>query len=229
MMTLHFRQAVAADADQVVPLIYSSGPAAFDFVFTTLKRGRALDFLRSAFIQGDGEFGYRNHLVAVDDGVIVATGGGWSGANGFSFMLAAARQIVGHYGLLTGAGVIVRGLRTESVIPPPPRDRYYLGHLGVVPGRQGQGIGQQLIQHLLMLGTTQGFTATALHVSAANPRAQALYERIGFTVVQERPSTLRNAHGSVGLHRCMEARGNPFDVCDVPTSESVTPPVRHSA
>ena len=202
-MTIQFRQAEAADADLVVPLIYSSGPAAFEFVFTVPKFGPARDFLHFAFVQGEGEFGYRNHIVGIEDGRIVAVGAGWSGASGVTFMLAAARQIFRHYGLIAGLGVIVRGLRTEAVIPPAPRNRYYLGHLGVCAERQGQGLGQKLIQHLTTRGMALGFTSMALDVSVTNPRAQALYERIGFTIMQERPSTLRNAHGMVASHRRM--------------------------
>jgi len=36
-----------------------------------------------------------------------------------------------------------------------------------------------------------------------NPRAQALYERLGFVVTEERKSTLRNAHATVPDHRRM--------------------------
>jgi len=43
-MSITFRTATPADADAAVPLIYRSGPATFDFVFTVpgkLEQGRA--------------------------------------------------------------------------------------------------------------------------------------------------------------------------------------------
>jgi hypothetical protein len=61
-----------------VPLIYSSGPAAFDFVFATEKHS-AQDFLRTAFIDGAGEFGFRNHTVAVAKNIVVGIGAAFSG------------------------------------------------------------------------------------------------------------------------------------------------------
>src|SRR5262245_38093876 len=49
--SLVFRPAETADADAVVPLIYSSAPAAFDFLFAVPGRGEARDFLRRAFVE----------------------------------------------------------------------------------------------------------------------------------------------------------------------------------
>src|SRR3546814_385856 len=226
MTGLSFRPAVAADVDVAVPLIHSSGPAAFEYVFAVAGVGDALAFLRRAFVDGAGEFGWRNHVVGELDGVVVAVGAGYGGygkgrfmlaaareilwhygwrpaagggaggggdgvaggggggavafrGRGFvegagecgwrnhvvgerdggvvavgagyggygkwRFMLAAARQILGHYGWRHAAGVMVRGLRVESVIPPPAGARYYLGHLGVSHSLRGNGCGTALV------------------------------------------------------------------------------------
>ena len=173
-------------------------------MFHTPKNGTPHDFLRHAFIDGQGEFGYRNHIVGILDDKVVAIGGGWSGKTGFAFMLAGARQILSHYGLMRGAAVILRGLRTETVIPPPSSKQFYLGQLGVQPALQSHGIGKQLIQHLIEQGIHQGFTLAALDVSEKNPRGQALYERLGFIVTKERQSTLINQFGFVPNHRHMQ-------------------------
>jgi ribosomal protein S18 acetylase RimI-like enzyme len=199
------RAARATDADSAVPLIYSSGPAAFDFVFSHPRRGQPLDFLRYAFIDGRGEFGYRNHSVVELDGSVVGVGAGYSGATALPFTLAAARQIVGRYGILAGPAIILRGLRVERVVPPPlARDLFYIGHLGIAPNLRGRGIGRQLTDYLLQQGRARGFKRVALDVSTANPRAQALYERIGFRVTADNHSTLRNRYAIVPAHRRME-------------------------
>lgn len=78
-MNLHFRPATLADTEAAIPLIYSSGPAAFDYVFKHPVRGNALDFLRHAFADGAGEFGYRNHTVVEVDGKLVGVGACFSG------------------------------------------------------------------------------------------------------------------------------------------------------
>ena len=205
-MRIAFRPAAAADVEAAVPLIYSSGPAAFDYVFTVKGSPTAEDFLRSAFLDGAGEFGWRNHVVGEIDGRIVAAGAGWSGGTGFRFMIAGARQILGCYGPMAGAGVIGRALRVEAIVPPPSRTRFVIAHLGVRAETRGHGFGQALIEHLLDRGRTSGVEIAALDVAVTNPRAQALYERLGFVVTGVRRSRLSNATATVPGHRHMERR-----------------------
>jgi len=201
---VRFRSATAQDAAVAVPLIHSSGPAAFDYVFAVPGRSMALDFLHRAFADGAGEFGWRNHVVGELEGVVVAVGAAYGGNTSLAFTLAAALQILAHYGLHHAPGVIARGLRVERVIPPPARGMHYLAHLGVSPALRGQGIGQALIDELIRRGVQQGRRRMVLDVAVSNTRAQALYERLGFTVTGERHSTLANAQGVVPGHRRME-------------------------
>lgn len=209
------RAARATDSEAAVPLIYSSGPAAFDYVFSRSDSasptssgappdGAPLEFLHRAFMDGSGEFGYRTHWIAQVASRIVGVGAGYSGADALAFTLAAARQIVAHYGLLAGIGVIRRGLAVERVVPPPmSRSLFYIGHLGIAADLRGGGFGGLLIEHLLQRGREAGFRQVALDVSCANPRAQSLYERIGFRVAAEHRSTLSNRFASVPDHRRM--------------------------
>jgi ribosomal protein S18 acetylase RimI-like enzyme len=204
--SFRLRPAEPRDVEAAVPLICSSGPEAFDFVFMPAQRGGPLQFLRRAFVDGAGEFGWRNHLVIehLAEGRVVATGAGYSGRTALPYLLAGARQIIASQGL-AAPGVILRGLRTEGVIPPPTgRQLYYIAHLGVAPEWRGQGLGVWMTQHLLDQGRQQGFATAALDVSARNPRAQALYERLGFRVTREQRSSLSNAYASVPDHRRME-------------------------
>ena len=203
-LAVTFRAATAADAAAAVPLIYSSGPAAFDYVFTVPGKTSAVEFLQRAFVDGAGEFGHRIHVVGIANDVPVAIGAAWSGASNLAFTLAATRQILGCYGLLAGPGVMARGLRVEGVIPPPPRSCCYVAHLGVLPELRGRGIGEALIGHLLADGKSRGWSFAALDVASTNPRAQALYERLGFVVTRERMSRLARAGSQVPSHRRME-------------------------
>jgi ribosomal protein S18 acetylase RimI-like enzyme len=199
-----FRPAVPGDVEAAVPLIYSSGPAAFDFVFAHGRSGRVEAFLRYAFLQGGGEFGWRNHVAGVVDGKVVAIGAGWHGGKSFPFTLAAARQIFACFGPLGAWGVMLRGLKVESVIRPAGGGEFYIGHLGVDPAVQGRGIGGRLIEHLLGQAPQPRCTKAVLDVAAGNPRAQTLYGRLGFAVTVTRVSRLRSRYGSVGDHRRME-------------------------
>lgn len=201
-MTLLFRAAEVADADAAVPLILSSGPDSFHYVFSPHGGPGAAAFLRAAFVDGAGEFGYRNHTVAVADGRVAGIGKSYSGANTLAYTTAAARQIVRCYGRYA-PGVMLRGLRTEAVVRPPARDEWTIVHLGVAPEFRSRGVGRALVEELLRQGRAAGLKKAVLDVSVLNPRAQALYERLGFTVAAERPSTLRNAVSFVPDHRRM--------------------------
>jgi len=201
---VRFRPAAAEDAEAAVPLIYSSGPAAFDYVFALADGSDAQAFLQRCFVDGAGEFGWRNHWVGVVDGRVVAVGAGYGADSKWPFTLAAARQIIGHYGMRRGLGVIARGLRVESVIRPPEGDMHYLAHLAVSSELRGQGIGRALIDQLLGTARDAGRNRATLDVAASNPRAEALYRRAGFKVTGERKSRLANALGRVPDHRRME-------------------------
>jgi ribosomal protein S18 acetylase RimI-like enzyme len=203
---LVFRPARPADADAAVPLIYSSAPAAFDFLFAVPGLGGAREFLHRAFIDGAGQFGFRNHVVGVEDGVVVAVMAAWSGASRLAFMLAGARQIFACYGAIGAAlGVIWRTCRIEKVIAPPARGELYLGHLGVSPERRGGGIGAALMAHMIARHRHSGIRAVVFDVAVSNPRAQQLYERLGFAVTAEHRSRLANATQAVVVnHRRME-------------------------
>jgi ribosomal protein S18 acetylase RimI-like enzyme len=198
-----FRAATRADVQDAVPLIYSSGPSAFDYVFNIGGRRDAQAFLRFAYLRGGGEFGWRVHRVAEIGGRVVAAGAAFDGRAVLRFTIAGALQILRFYGLIRAWGVMVRGLRTEAVIRPPRAEEYYLCHLGVREESRGQGIGARLVGNLLAdLDPDQHRYAT-LDVAITNPRAQLLYERLGFEVEVLRASKLHNQHGRVMDHNRM--------------------------
>lgn len=197
-----FRPMTAADAQAALPLILSSGPEAFAYVFATGGK-TASDFLRHTLAQTGGEFGTGNHVVGIMDGRVVAAGGGWSGARNLAFMLAAPGQFLRVFGPRAVPGIIMRGLQAESIMHPPKPHEWYVGHLGVDPALRGRGIGEAMIAHLLAAAPPTVKTAV-LDVSAENPRAEALYTRLGFRVTAEHISHYRRGAGYIPTHRRME-------------------------
>lgn len=203
-MVLTFRPATPADTEDAIALLYSSGPATFDYVFQHPARGTAMDFLRYAFSDGAGEFGCRNHTLVIADGEIVGIGTGFGRPEALRFIPAIVRQAVAFYGTRRAIDISRRGRRLERVLEPPRGSSYYIGHLGVAPHLRSMGIGKSLVEHLLAQGRAQGRTTAVLDVAIDNPRAQSLYERLGFTVTHETTSDLRNAFGAVPDHHRME-------------------------
>jgi ribosomal protein S18 acetylase RimI-like enzyme len=205
---LTFRAAAPADLADAVPLIYSSGPTSFDYVFNLGGTRDAQAFLRFAYLHGGGEFGWRAHRVAEMSGQVVAAGAGFDGRTVMRFTVAGALQILAFYGPIRAWGVMIRGLRTETVIQPPRAQEYYLCHVGVREELRGQGIGARFMRHLLEGLDADRHRCATLDVAVTNPRAQLLYERLGFAVDARRVSKLQNQRGQVPDHYRMSRPGD---------------------
>ena len=89
-------------------------------------------------------------------------------------------------GRLLGSGFIrwlgPRDADAHDLFPLAPE----IFRLEVVETRRSQGIGTRLLDALCAAATAQGFPAVSLGVAHANPRAHALYRRLGF---EETPLT----------------------------------------
>jgi ribosomal protein S18 acetylase RimI-like enzyme len=120
------------------------------------------------------------------------------------FTFSDGRLIFKFYGPRYAAGVIKRGLKTGTVMPPPMEWEWMIAHLAVSNTRQGHGIGRQLVRQFVQHGQREHKKAAVLDVSVENPRAQALYERLGFVVTGEQVSILSSDHGRVPNHRRMQ-------------------------
>lgn len=203
-MALIIRPCTAEDVDSAIPLMYSAGPDAFRFVFSVRSELEALDFLRASFVKGDGEFGYRDHYVAIDNDEIVALVGMRSAQDNLKYTLSAASNIFKFYGLSNGLRVVSRGLRFERIVSPPHKDVLSLHNLGVKEGLRGKGYGRQLIAWFMQEAGKQNVTAVGLDVAETNPRARALYMGLGFTVKSITLGKLSNQYGRGVTHEYME-------------------------
>lgn len=203
-MDIQFRKAKPGDINEAVPLIYSSGPDAFDFIFSHNTPIDAIEFLRRTFLQVGSEFAYDKHVVGTFQGKAVAIGTAYNRDAIPAYTKDAIKKIIAHYGLLKGAAVIRRGLQAEKIFPPPKTDMHYIAHIGVAPELRSQGIGTQIMNYFIEQGRELGRPCAMLDVSAENPRAQALYEALGFRVTDELISNYRNATAHVPSHRRME-------------------------
>lgn len=208
-MSLEIRSCKPEDVDNIIPLMYSSGPEAYRYTFSVSSELQVLDFLRAAFIHGDGEFGYRDHIVAVDDGEIVALVGMRSAEDSSEYTVAVLKNILGFYGIINGLRVIVRGLRFEKIVSPPRTGVLCLHNLGVKEQLRGKGYGQHLITYFLEQAKQKNVHAVGLDVAETNPRARALYLRLGFEVKGFSDCKLSNKYGRGVSHEYMEYSLDP--------------------
>lgn len=206
MNNVIIRPSLPEDVEQVVPLIYSSGPDAFDYVFKS-KKSSTIDFLKFAFTRSGGEFGYQNHVTVLLDNTIIGVGAAFTGTEMFRYTLAAARKILMFY-KWDAFRIIINGLTIESLIKPPRKDEVAIGHLGIHKSAQGLGIGTKLIDHLMKHPKIKNETFYVLDVSTKYPRAQKLYENLGFEISKTCRSKLSNNYAHVVDHFRMQMRIN---------------------
>ncbi len=204
-MNMEIRPSQPSDAAAVAPLIYSSGPYSFNYVFAS-DESTVIPFVQYAFTKNHGELQYKNHVTIVHDGEIVGCGAALSPNQPLTHTFHALGQVIRHCGITASPGVIHRALAFEKIVQPPKGDLWVIAHLGVKPECRGQGIGRQLIEYLIDSIDRRNGTRVGLDVALINPRAEALYRRLGFEVTGHRTSRLSSPFGTVpDFHRMERA------------------------
>lgn len=196
-----FRPAKPEDVTIAVPLIYSSGPPSFEYVFKVSEQKDAQSFLRYAFVRPGCEFSYTNHICVLDESQnVIAIGSTFGSKEVNSFTFSAIKFIFSCYGFRKGIQTILRGLQVEKIIPPPKGNTAVLAHLAVLPEWRGKGIGSKMVTYFLKKAKKEGRATASLDVSLENLQAKALYDRLGFIVENEAISNLKNEFSYVANH-----------------------------
>jgi len=179
------------DVKAAVPLIYSSGPVAFDYIFGIEGKGSAQDFLTYCFVRPAGEMGHVDHTIAIAENSVVGIGKTYTADINFKNTRSIAWRILRFYGLLKGIGVIRRGLQFEDMIKPPAKGESTIIHIGVDPAFQGRGIGRSIMKTLISKARKKGSATVVLDVAKKNDVAKMLYEDLGFTIAEHFPCNLK--------------------------------------
>lgn len=198
MEKIEFRKCKPTDVDKAVPLILSSGPDAFSYVFSNDKKS-ASNFLRYAFQRKGGEFSYDNHYGLILNEELIGIGAVFNSHHANDFTKKDFLNILNFY-KMNSLAVLIRGLRTEQIIKLPKKNEICIAHLGISPNYQGQGLGKKLISFLMGQLSLEKSDYFILDVSEHNPRAKFLYERLGFKVAKCEYSKLKNNFGYVANH-----------------------------
>jgi len=165
----------------------------------TIQRGLSIEHIRSAaelFIAGLGEkfipiLGDEAKAIdlietGINPGSCLSAfeGGGLLGLLAFenqyqSFIDPELKDIRALYGDL--GGVIRAGGMLLLEYKPQPKELYIEG-IAVVISARGKGVGTQLINECFSMAESEGYDRVTLQVIDTNPRAQKLYERLGFKI-----------------------------------------------
>lgn len=190
-MEFEFVQPIPKDQSEAVPLIYSSGPEIIEWLFT--RNGKeAMGFMEYAFADGRGFFGHKSHMAVKSDGKVMGIGSFYNGAEHARMVKGLLAQVTHYYPLTAFPQLAVDLLALGKWMAKPTHDMTYVANLGVSPKLQGHGIGKALLEHEKLRAQTLGRKHYALDVASNNPRAEALYCRLGFNFVSESPFTGRD-------------------------------------
>jgi ribosomal protein S18 acetylase RimI-like enzyme len=164
------------DPQAVAQLIYESAPELFRLLF-----GRtAVGVIQTLVRRSHNRFSYRYVYVAETADQVV----------GIATLLPASRlnQNTDYQSVLNVwlrfRRQIADWLILNRVLKRHyPADSCYIANLAVHSAHRGQGIGTQLLRHCIAHATQTGAKQIFISVDIDNPRAQKLYESLGFQVV----------------------------------------------
>lgn len=143
---------------------------------------------------------YLERIIRTDHVIVALRGGQLLGLAGFktpegAFADGSWADLRAVYGLF---GASWRLALLTALIREVDNERFLIDGICVAEGFRGRGIGQALIQRLCDEAAARGYEALRLEVVDSNPRARALYERMGFRVTRhDRLGLLRFAFGFV--------------------------------
>lgn len=194
---ISFRKCLPSDVLDAIPLIYASGPDAFNYVFKN-DNFDALGFLHYAFTSKGGEFSYDNHYVMIKSNSIIGIGTTFDYKEAKKFARFDGFKIIKYYGLRSPS-VLSRGLKVEKIIKHPQVGEIIIAHIAILATERSKGYGQKMIEFLMKNSQAKG-SIFALDVSEENPRAKDLYLRLGFTEQNHLRSNLKSNYGIVYNH-----------------------------
>jgi ribosomal protein S18 acetylase RimI-like enzyme len=184
--SLTFRPARASDAAACAPLVFASGAHEFEF-FLGKSSGQCIAFLEQAFSLSRGRFSWRRHDVAVDvDGAVVAVLAAHDGRRILGDDPHIVWTLVRYFGVMQTVPMLLRGLVLESELPKPKRRQTLIAHCATRADARGEGVFSALFARALQdqvrgrRGLETDEREIVLDVLVSNPRAAALYARLGF-------------------------------------------------
>ncbi|WP_321385210.1 GNAT family N-acetyltransferase [uncultured Enterococcus sp.] len=146
-------------------------------IFERISEEQVLSILEEAITDPTYRYGYKRGLVYEVDGKIAGIAFGYS-AEEEPLIDEPLKNVLKQYGIHEDVQLFV----DPETLP----NEWYLDTISVGADYRGLGIGSKLLEALPELAEREGKHVIGLSVDEANPNAKRLYERHGFSVVEER-------------------------------------------
>lgn len=202
------RQAIANDVTWAAPLLFSSGPALFSYIFAS-PSDQAQEILSQAFLQPHHAFSYEYTQVAEIAGQPAGLMVGYPGSlkrqvdEKVHFVMARILP------LRKLPKILVNVADLSRIKQDVQTQDYYLLSLGIVPEFRNQGLGSQLLKQAESQAREFDCPTVCLDVTFNNHAAQALLQSRGYTVVCSKTTErFERMTRAGGLHRMVKRAGN---------------------
>ena len=211
MADITVRSAEARDAEFLSWLILTAGRAHVKKgiweVILGMPEEQCLHFLRLLSTTVVPHFFHHScYLVADVDGVPRAGLGGYDPSiNGNSALFQAVpeafQRLGGGYPRISQDGTPPRIL---NCIPKPVEGAWMIDSVAAAPEFRRQGIVSKLLEAVMKKGRSKGFRHAQVNIYIGNASAQRLYEKHGFTILDEMRDPYFEAEiGSSGMARML--------------------------
>lgn len=177
---MNIRRGTKNDADVAAQLIFSSGPNSLGMMFNISETLNPIDFLRHAFSQPYGQFGFTSHLVAESEGQPIGLASCWTHDVSPSFRNATLQSLIGYFGVDLTHRVIELSQNLAEIIPAPAQNELGVGHIAIATGNRRKGVATKLLDHLAGFANSLNKQKLVLDVEQKNQDAIRLYLKYGF-------------------------------------------------
>jgi ribosomal protein S18 acetylase RimI-like enzyme len=172
------RQAVSAAV-----LIFDTDPALWNCLFSNDLRS-ALRFFEEEWQAEESVFGHSLGTTATLDGGLMGIELGFDRATRERYQSGTGRRGRACLSPETLKGFRANGRYVPYLIPPTPKEVYYVQFLSIAPQVRGRGLGSRLLGNAFARAKQQGYKACQLDVSSDN-QAVAFYLRMGMEILSE--------------------------------------------
>jgi ribosomal protein S18 acetylase RimI-like enzyme len=208
------RRAQRADADFLAKIILMAGRAHVRKGIWDVILGGTDDenrsFLSHLTVTGEPHLFHHSfyHIAEVDREQAAALGGYDPKTSGYSALREAMPETIRESGRNDlDQESLDRMARVLPCIPESLEEAWIIDSVATLPEYRGLGLAGELLESILERGRQLGFLLAQINIYIGNTPAQRLYEKHGFTIVDENRCTdFEQEIGSPGMARMTRAR-----------------------
>lgn len=179
-MSIIIRPAQKKDAISLAPLIYSAIEDLAEHFTGALSIKQAIDRLTTLIAEEGNRFSYQYGLVAEENGNIIGIGTSYP-ENVIDELTFKTIELSKEFSWYINKEKENRLLNDKEA----PKGTFYIDHLAIDKDYRGKGYAKLIIEAMENKGRELGYKVVSLLVDINNPKARALYEKIGYRFLSD--------------------------------------------